>query len=252
MKLLLLRCPKCNHALAPGQDDQIMQCPNCRSAVALNDGGLEQQLAQYAAPTITRPPAWLPFWVYQATVTILERKTQAGRSSGREAEAFWGQPRNVYIPAWACDLIEARDLVETCKERAAPLADRKQIRLEIDVAGELSLRADRELMEYALYNLITNAIKYSPPESKVRIKAFAGDGCVSLAVADRGIGMDAAELRELFRKFYRTKKAEATGEVGTGIGLSIVKEILAHHGGRVDVVSAPGEGSTFTLVVPSS
>lgn len=147
---------------------------------------------------------------------------------------------------------QARDLVETCKERAAPLADRKQIRLEIDVAGELSLRADRELMEYALYNLITNAIKYSPPESKVRIKAFAGDGCVSLAVADRGIGMDAAELRELFRKFYRTKKAEATGEVGTGIGLSIVKEILAHHGGRVDVVSAPGEGSTFTLVVPSS
>lgn len=117
MKLLLLRCPKCNHALAPGQDDQVVQCPNCRSAVAINDGGLEQQLAQYAAPTITRPPAWLPFWVYQATVTILERKTQAGRSSGKEAEAFWGQPRNVYIPAWACDLIEARDLVEELLEK---------------------------------------------------------------------------------------------------------------------------------------
>lgn len=122
MKLLLLRCPKCNHELVPGQEDQIVQCPNCRSAVALNEGGLELLPAQYAMPTITRPPAWLPFWVYQGMVTILERKTQAGRSAGRDAEAFWGQPRNVYIPAWACDLIEARDLVEELLEKQPALS----------------------------------------------------------------------------------------------------------------------------------
>lgn len=145
----------------------------------------------------------------------------------------------------------ARDLVEACRARAAPLAERKRIRLEADVPEELSLRADRELMEYALYNLITNAIKYSPPDSEVRIRAAANGGHLRLAVADQGMGMDAAELKNLFRKFYRTRRAEASGEVGTGIGLSIVKEIVTHHGGQVDVESAPGQGSTFTLVLPA-
>jgi signal transduction histidine kinase len=85
----------------------------------------------------------------------------------------------------------------------------------------------------------------------VRIRAAANGGHIRLAVADQGMGMDAAELKNLFRKFYRTRRAEASGEVGTGIGLSIVKEIVTHHGGQVDVESAPGKGSTFTLVLPS-
>lgn len=117
MKLLLLRCPKCNHALSPGQDDQVVQCPNCRAAVTINEGGLEVLPAQFAAPTITRPPAWLPFWVYQGKVTINERKTQGGRSAEKEAQSFWAAPRRVYVPAWACDLIEARDLVEDLLEK---------------------------------------------------------------------------------------------------------------------------------------
>lgn len=121
MKLLLLRCPQCNHALTPGQDDQVIQCPNCRSAVAISEGGLERLPVRYLAPTVTRPPAWLPFWVYQGTVTILERRTQGGRSAEKESQAFWGQPRRVFIPAWACDLIEARDLVEDLLEKQPAL-----------------------------------------------------------------------------------------------------------------------------------
>lgn len=144
----------------------------------------------------------------------------------------------------------ARDLIDVCLARAAPLAERKQIRLEAGVDGALSLKADRELMEYALYNLVTNAIKYSPAGTDVRIHAAADRGNARIAVADRGIGMDSAEVKNLFRKFYRTRSAEASGEVGTGIGLSIVKEIVTHHGGRVEVESSPGAGSTFALILP--
>lgn len=145
----------------------------------------------------------------------------------------------------------AHELVDTCLARAAPLAERKQIRLAFLDTHAVRLRADRELLEYALYNLITNAIKYSPAESEVSIRAEAANGSVHLAVADRGMGMDAGEVSNLFRKFYRTNRAQASGEVGTGIGLSIVKEIATHHGGRVEVESTPGRGSTFTLVVPT-
>jgi hypothetical protein len=121
MKLLLLRCPQCNQALSPGQDDRVVQCPNCRSAVMIDEGGLAVLPAQYVAPTVTRPPAWLPFWVYRGQVTIRERKVQMGRSSAKESEEFWAQPRRVYIPAWACELSEARELVRTLLEKQPAL-----------------------------------------------------------------------------------------------------------------------------------
>jgi two-component system sensor histidine kinase SenX3 len=63
--------------------------------------------------------------------------------------------------------------------------------------------------------------------------------------------MDKREVRDVFRKFYRTKKALASGEAGTGIGLSIVEQIVIHHGGKVEVESIPGKGSCFTLVLPA-
>ncbi len=144
----------------------------------------------------------------------------------------------------------ASELVDVCLARAGPLAERKQIRLEAVIEEALTIEADRELMEYALYNLVTNAIKYSPAGSEVRVHAGIDRGSVRIAVADRGMGMDSAEVKNLFRKFYRTRSAEASGEVGTGIGLSIVREIVTHHGGRVEVESSPGAGSTFALVLP--
>jgi signal transduction histidine kinase len=108
---------------------------------------------------------------------------------------------------------------------------------------------DRELMEYALYNLLTNAVKYSPADTEIHVSADVRAGELRLAVRDQGIGMDAKEVKQVFKKFYRTKRAEASGEVGTGIGLSIVEQIVQHHGGRIDVTSTPGEGSCFTMVL---
>lgn len=117
MKLLLLRCPKCNYALTPGQDDQVVQCPNCRAAVAIGEGSLSLLPAQFVAPTVPEPPAWLPFWVYRSKVTIKQRKTQGGRSAEEEAREFWERPRQVYVPAWGGELAEARDLTRRLLEK---------------------------------------------------------------------------------------------------------------------------------------
>ena len=72
------------------------------------------------------------------------------------------------------------------------------------------------------------------------------------AVEDQGIGMDQIEVRNIFQKFYRTRKAEQSGEAGTGIGLSIVEQIVLQHGGKIEVASAPGKGSCFTLILPAA
>ncbi|MGJ5816253.1 CHASE2 domain-containing protein [Paludibaculum fermentans] len=145
-----------------------------------------------------------------------------------------------------------QEVVDTCYQRAMPLAERKQIRITSEVPEDLVINADRELLEYAIYNLMTNAVKYSAPETDVLISAAQSPAGVTISVRDHGMGMDAGEVKNLFRKFYRTRKAEQSGEVGTGIGLSIVQQIIVLHGGHVEVESAPGAGSTFTVVLPAT
>ena len=150
------------------------------------------------------------------------------------------------------EAFEIREIVEVCVGRARPLAERKNIRIVVE-ALEGSLDGDRELMEYAVYNLLNNAVKYSPADTQVtvscrRIAKGKDAGELRLSVEDQGIGMDAKELSRIFQKFYRTKRAEASGEAGTGIGLSIVEQIVQHHGGKMEVTSQPGHGSCFTVV----
>jgi signal transduction histidine kinase len=144
----------------------------------------------------------------------------------------------------------ARDIVETCIQRARPLAERKNISIRTNVL-EGELQGDRELMEYAVYNLLTNAVKYSNADTEITAWCLPQGDRLRLSVKDQGIGMDARELRQIFQKFYRTKRAEASGEAGTGIGLSIVEQIVQHHGGKMEVTSEPGKGSCFTVVLPA-
>ncbi|MGB6940840.1 MAG: CHASE2 domain-containing protein [Bryobacteraceae bacterium] len=145
------------------------------------------------------------------------------------------------------EAFEVRQIVEACVGRARPLAERKNIRIVTETLDG-TLEGDRELMEYAVYNLLNNAIKYSPPDTQVTVGSEWQGAQLRLFVRDQGIGMDAKELRQIFQKFYRTKRAEASGEAGTGIGLSIVEQIVQHHGGKMEVTSQPGQGSCFTVV----
>lgn len=147
---------------------------------------------------------------------------------------------------------DAATVVETCLGRVAPVAEKKRIAIEREPVAASTLTGDRELMEYAVYNLLTNAIKYSPAGTTVHVGGAFDGSHLRLAVADEGIGMDEKELGRIFTKFYRTKGAEASGEAGTGIGLSIVRQIVEHHGGRIEVTSQPGKGSRFTLILPAT
>ena len=147
------------------------------------------------------------------------------------------------------ELLPVSELVDTCIQRVRPLAERKRIGLFLDNAVQGSLLGDRELLEYALYNLLTNAVKYSRPDTQIHVYSELRGNDVRLAVQDQGIGMDAKEIKSIFQKFYRTKSAEAFGEAGTGIGLSIVEQIVFQHGGRIEVTSTPGKGSCFTMIM---
>jgi signal transduction histidine kinase len=148
--------------------------------------------------------------------------------------------------------ISVKEMVEVCVTRVRPLSERKHIGITLEPVPEsLQLSGDRELMEYACYNLLTNAVKYSPQRTEVTVSCWKDEARIRIAVKDQGIGMDQKEVKQIFQKFYRTKKAEESGEVGTGIGLSIVQQIVEQHGGRIEVTSQPGAGSCFTLVMPA-
>ena len=143
----------------------------------------------------------------------------------------------------------AASIVDTCMGRVHSLAENKNIRVTLDSAVDGALTGDRELMEYALYNLLTNAIKYSPAETHVSVVAEQKGKQLRISVRDQGIGIDAKELKNIFKKFYRTKTAEESGIAGTGIGLSIVEQIVTHHGGHMEVTSETAKGSCFTMVL---
>jgi signal transduction histidine kinase len=141
------------------------------------------------------------------------------------------------------------ELVSTCMRRVTSLAERKRIGLFLDGAVKGALLGYLELLEYAFYNLLTNAIKYSPSDTQIHVYSELRGGELRLSIQDQGIGMDAKEIKRIFQKFYRTKQAEAFGETGTGIGLSIVEQIVFQHNGRIEVTSTPGKGSCFTMIM---
>jgi signal transduction histidine kinase len=150
------------------------------------------------------------------------------------------------------EIFSAGELMAGCVARALPLAERKQIRILTEAAPQdILLTGDRELMEYAFYNLLTNAIKYSPARTQVTLAAVRKHDHAHISVEDQGIGMDHKEVKQIFQKFYRTRRAEQSGEAGTGIGLSIVEQIVIQHSGTIEVMSRPGEGSRFTMVLPA-
>ena len=110
--------------------------------------------------------------------------------------------------------------------------------------------ADRDALGNALWNLLDNAVKYSGYSHTIQVSVGRRDGAVAISVSDRGLGIPEEEQREIFGKFVRGAASRTRGIKGTGIGLAIVKHIVDAHGGQVRVRSAPGEGSTFTILLP--
>jgi signal transduction histidine kinase len=140
-----------------------------------------------------------------------------------------------------------RDVVESYRFAIEKLG----FTLTLDVQDDLpELELDPEALSQALINLLNNSIKYSPEQKKIEVRVFRELDRVRLAVSDRGIGIPRSEHRRIFEKFYRVETSLVHTTKGSGLGLALVQHIAEAHGGQVELTSAPGEGSTFTLSLP--
>jgi len=123
--------------------------------------------------------------------------------------------------------------------------------LAVDVPEHLPMiRGESNALAQCLLNLLDNAMKYSRTRKELRVSAAAANGEVSISVTDRGIGISPRDQRRVFEKFVRLETGLVHDVKGAGLGLSLVDQIVRAHGGRVEITSALGEGSTFTLVFP--
>jgi signal transduction histidine kinase len=145
--------------------------------------------------------------------------------------------------------VELAAVVSEASERAQLLALKKEITIR-KVLETVTVPGDSELLEYAIYNLIANAVKYSPNGSSITVSVRSDPRFASVAVADQGCGIEVAEQSRIFERFYRANKHREERESGTGVGLALVKEIVTQHGGRIEVDSQPGKGSRFSLFLP--
>jgi signal transduction histidine kinase len=114
----------------------------------------------------------------------------------------------------------------------------------------VTISADPELLSFAIYNLLTNAVKYSPKETTVTLTAADPRDAVMISVTAQGYGIAKKDQTKIFERFYRLTRTETAAEEGTGVGLALVKEIAVQHGGRVEVDSKEGAGSRFTIILP--
>ena len=151
------------------------------------------------------------------------------------------------------EVVDIDDVVAEAVDRVRVEADGRQIALVAGGTKGLRVRGDAALITTAVRNLLDNAIRYSEPRTRVSVGVSldAEDpDIVRIAVVDQGIGIPKEEQERVFERFYRVDKARSRATGGTGLGLSIVKHVAADHGGTVELWSAPGRGSTFTLVLP--
>jgi two-component system, OmpR family, phosphate regulon sensor histidine kinase PhoR len=136
----------------------------------------------------------------------------------------------------------------------AEFADRPDGPHRIDtlVADHLPLAcADADALRNALWNLLDNAVKYSPNGGAIGVRVEQRDKRLPVEVTDHGLGIAWAEQRDVFKKFVRGSVALRERIKGTGIGLAMVQHVVAAHGGTIAVDSEPGRGSTFTIVLPA-
>ena len=133
--------------------------------------------------------------------------------------------------------------LQVCSTRA----EEKQISVNLSCPEDLRARVNAPLLEQALVNLIDNAVKYSDPGSSVQVEAGQLNNQVVIKVTDQGVGIPKEHLSRLFERFYRVDASRSRKMGGTGLGLAIVKHIAQAHGGKVDVTSTTGQGSTFSI-----
>jgi two-component system, OmpR family, phosphate regulon sensor histidine kinase PhoR len=140
---------------------------------------------------------------------------------------------------------QIRDIVLACEPQWAA----KEIELDLALA-EIDIKGDEDLLSQVWVNLIHNSLKFTPPGGKIRLDLLRQDPEIAFKLKDSGIGISAEEQAHIFERFYKADKARTQSHGGSGLGLSIAWKIVEMHQGAISVDSAPGAGTTFTVVLP--
>lgn len=147
--------------------------------------------------------------------------------------------------------IELCELIKATLDQMKVLAENQRVLLESDISELMHLvPGDPDKLKQALINLIENAIRFTPPGSRVLVKAYENAGKVNILVIDGGPGIPPEDQPFVFERFWRGDSGRDRADGGSGLGLSIVKEIVSKHGGSVAVDSPPGGPCTFTIELP--
>jgi signal transduction histidine kinase len=149
--------------------------------------------------------------------------------------------------------VHLADVLAQVLDALAAQADEKRIEVQSTVSPDLpALTMNAQHAKQLWTNLLSNAVKYTPPGGRVTVSLGKQDGCLVGSVQDTGIGISEEELPLIFAEFYRTQAGKAHTQMGTGLGLTIVKRILETYGGEIGVESEAGQGSCFTFKIPIS
>ena len=159
-----------------------------------------------------------------------------------------------HVPPSAAEDCDLNTLVEKIGELLRENAFQAQVTLEDQVPQGLKVHFDKDGLYQVVFNLMENAIKYNRPGGKVTIQAQKQENgeLVHLQIQDTGIGMAPEELPHIFERFYRVDKARSRERGGTGLGLAIVSDWLQVLGGKIQVESVLGQGTTFTVTLPAA
>ncbi|WP_284979437.1 ATP-binding protein [Arthrobacter sp. fls2-241-R2A-200] len=146
--------------------------------------------------------------------------------------------------------VDINMVINEAVDRSQLPAESKDIQIVVGGRVDSLVFGDRDLLVTALRNLIDNAIRYSPENTRVGVGVRTREGVVAISVTDQGEGLTPEDQERVFERFYRVDSARSRHTGGTGLGLSIVKHVVSNHGGEVTVWSQPGQGSTFTIRLP--
>jgi heavy metal sensor kinase len=151
---------------------------------------------------------------------------------------------------WQPGRVEFSHLLQAIVEQVEPLAEKKGLILAAEIPPDISIHGDADHLIRLFLNLLANAVRYTPSGGRVAVLAQDKEGCVQVSVSDTGPGISPEHLPHLFERFYRTEAARSRDDGGAGLGLAIAYEIARWHGGTLEVESAPGHGTTFTVQLP--
>jgi len=162
---------------------------------------------------------------------------------------LWGRS-NIGAMAFRPEPVDLKPMVIESITLVCVQAARKNISIDSDFVDEVKMSVDVNMFMTILRNLLTNALKFTPQNGKVWVRLSVFDGFCTLCVKDNGIGIAPEKIGTLFSigSFHKTRGTDQ--EPGTGLGLIICKEFVERHEGRIEVESAPGEGSEFRIILP--